>query len=42
MQELITLCGDDCLKCPRYTAKSNEELEILRAAFFNNESNLRR
>lgn len=22
----ITLCGDDCLKCPRYNAKTEEEL----------------
>lgn len=26
MKEFITLCGDDCLKCPRYNAKSDEEL----------------
>ncbi len=25
--EKITLCGDDCLQCPRYTAKSDAELE---------------
>lgn len=24
--EKITLCGDDCLHCPRYLAKSEEEL----------------
>ena len=42
MKSLITLCGSDCPKCPRYTAKSNVELEILRAAFFNKDSNFRR
>ena len=26
MTELITLCGDDCLKCPRYNAKTDDEL----------------
>ena len=26
MIELITLCGDNCLKCPRYNAKTDEEL----------------
>lgn len=26
MKEFITLCGDDCLKCPRYSAKTDEEL----------------
>ena len=25
--EKITLCGDDCFKCPRYLAKTEEELE---------------
>lgn len=25
--EKITLCGDDCLQCPRYLAKSEEELK---------------
>ncbi|MGI5957900.1 MAG: DUF3795 domain-containing protein [Massiliimalia sp.] len=25
--EKITLCGDDCLKCPRYLAKTEDELE---------------
>lgn len=27
MKELITLCGDDCIKCPRYNAHSEEELQ---------------
>lgn len=27
MEEMITLCGDNCMKCPRYNANSNEELE---------------
>lgn len=26
MKEMITLCGDDCLKCPRYNAKTPESL----------------
>lgn len=25
--EKITLCGDNCLECPRYLAKSEEELQ---------------
>lgn len=25
--EKITLCGDDCFKCPRYLEKSDEELQ---------------
>lgn len=27
MQEKITLCGDNCLLCPRYMAQKDEELE---------------
>lgn len=27
MVEKITLCGDNCLECPRYLAKTDEELE---------------
>lgn len=26
MQEKITLCGDNCLECPRYNAHSDDEL----------------
>ena len=26
MNEKISLCGDNCLECPRYLAKSDEEL----------------
>lgn len=26
MKEMITLCGDNCLECPRYRAKTTEEL----------------
>lgn len=26
MKEKITLCGDNCLACPRYNAKSSDEL----------------
>ncbi len=29
MTELITLCGDDCLKCPRYNAKTDDELDAI-------------
>lgn len=29
MKELITICGDCCDVCPRYTAKSEEELEAV-------------
>ena len=27
MEEKITLCGDNCIYCPRYNAKSDDELE---------------
>ena len=27
MNEKITLCGDNCLECPRYNAHSGEELK---------------
>ena len=27
MEALITLCGDNCLYCPRYHAKSEKELQ---------------
>lgn len=26
MEEKITLCGDNCIECPRYNAHSDEEL----------------
>lgn len=26
MSEKISLCGNDCLKCPRYLAKTEDEL----------------
>jgi len=26
MEEKITLCGDNCMECPRYNAHTNEEL----------------
>lgn len=29
--EKITLCGDDCLQCPRYLAESRSELEKWRS-----------
>lgn len=27
MEEKITLCGDNCMECPRYNAHSDEELK---------------
>lgn len=27
MKEEITLCGDNCIECPRYNAHSETELE---------------
>lgn len=27
LEEKITLCGDNCIACPRYNAHSKEELE---------------
>ncbi|MCI7099726.1 MAG: hypothetical protein MR966_12670 [Lachnospiraceae bacterium] len=27
MEEKITLCGDNCIECPRYIAHSEEELQ---------------
>lgn len=27
MEEKITLCGDNCIECPRYNAHSDEELK---------------
>ena len=27
MYEKITLCGDNCIECPRYNARSDEELK---------------
>lgn len=29
MNEKITLCGDNCMKCPRYHAHSEEELQAV-------------
>ena len=29
MEEKITLCGDNCLKCPRYNAHTYEELKAV-------------
>ena len=29
MNEKITLCGDNCFACPRYMAKSDEELKAV-------------
>lgn len=29
MIEKITLCGDNCLECPRYNAKTPEELQAV-------------
>lgn len=27
MYEKITFCGDNCMECPRYSARSDEELK---------------
>lgn len=32
--EKITLCGDNCLECPRYLAKTNRELEEVAKLWF--------
>lgn len=32
--EKITLCGDNCLKCPRYLARTNSELEKVAELWF--------
>ena len=32
--EKITLCGDNCCKCPRYPAKTNGELEKVAELWF--------
>lgn len=29
MKELITLCGDNCMECPRYNARSEDELRAV-------------
>ena len=29
MKEKITLCGDNCMECPRYHAHTDEELEAV-------------
>ncbi len=29
MEEKITLCGDDCIECPRYNARRDEELKAV-------------
>ena len=29
MEEKITLCGDNCIECPRYNAHSAEELRTV-------------
>ena len=29
MKELIALCGDNCAECPRYLARSDEELQAV-------------
>lgn len=32
--EKITLCGDNCLECPRYLARTNSELEKVAELWF--------
>lgn len=34
MEEKITLCGDNCLACPRYTAKTDDELRKVAELWF--------
>ena len=29
MKEKITLCGNNCIECPRYNAHTDEELNIV-------------
>lgn len=29
MEEIITLCGDNCIECPRYNAHNEEELKAV-------------
>ncbi len=29
MKNMITLCGDDCSKCPRYLAQTEAELKVV-------------
>lgn len=29
MKEMITLCGDNCIECPRYNASNDEELKVV-------------
>ena len=36
--EKITLCGDNCCKCPRYLAKTNGELEKVAELLKRNEA----
>ncbi len=31
MKEKITLCGDNCIECPRYNAHSEEDFEMWRS-----------
>lgn len=34
LEEKITLCGDNCLMCPRYNAHSNEQLKYVAELWF--------
>ena len=34
MQSEITLCGDNCLECPRYNANSEEELKAVAELYY--------
>lgn len=40
LEEKITMCGDNCLECPRYNAHTEEDYRILKRAFFEKEQNL--
>lgn len=35
VKELITLCGDNCIECPRYKGKTKEELEKVAELWYN-------
>jgi hypothetical protein len=34
MENMITLCGDDCSKCPRFLAQTDEELKAVAELWF--------
>ena len=34
MENMITLCGDNCSKCPRFLAQTDEELKAVAELWF--------